>query len=130
VDAVAEIEALGGFAGMKHVNFLCLLLLTACGKQPKLDSAKLEGLLSGGQIDRIEVVIPDSRTNILTGAAAQQYALSFRGTNRMAEPDRTKAEVATEVTLMSGTNKLGWLSQFDNGLWRYGDYSFRLRASP
>ena len=115
---------------MKYISFLFLLLLTACGKQAKLDSAKLESLLSGGQIDRVEVIIPFSRTNVLTGAVAQQYALSLRETNRVAEPDRTKAQVASSVGLMSGTNELGWLSGFDNGLWKYGDYSFRLRASP
>jgi hypothetical protein len=96
----------------------------------KLESAKLEGLVSGGEIDRIEVAIFESRTNILTGGAAQQYGLSFRETNRIAEPDRTKAEVATDVILMNGTNKLGRISQYDNGLWRYGDYSFRFRISP
>jgi hypothetical protein len=115
---------------MKHLSIFLLLLLTACGKQAKLDAAKLESLLSGSQIDRVEVVVPFSRTNVLTGAAAQQYVLSFRETNRIATPDSTKAQVATEVSLMSGTNDVGWLSQFDNGLWKYGVYSFRLRNSP
>jgi hypothetical protein len=115
---------------MKHLSILLLLLITGCGKQAKLDAAKLESLLSGGRIDRVEVVVPFTQTNVLTGAVAQQYVNSFRETNRIAEPDRTKAQVATEVALMSGTNDVGWLSQFDNGLWKYGDYSFRLRISP
>ena len=115
---------------MRYISLLFLLLLTACGKQAKLDASKLESLLSGGQIDHVEVVVPFSRTNILTGAAAQQYVLSFRETNRVAEPDRTKAQVAADVVLMSGTNELAWLSQFDNGLWKFGDYSFRLKTSP
>ena len=115
---------------MRYISFLFLLLVTACGKQTKLDASKLESLLSGGQIDHIKVVIPFDRTNVLTGAAAQQYVLSFRETNRIAEPDRTKAQVATEVSLMSGTNAVGWLSQFDNGLWKFEQYSFRLKISP
>jgi len=115
---------------MKILSILFPLLLTGCGKQAKLDGAKLERLLSGGEIDRVEVVVLLSDTNILTGPAAQQYILSFRETNRVAEADWTKAEVATEVCLISGTNHLGWLSQFDNGLWKFEQYSFRLRASP
>jgi hypothetical protein len=115
---------------MKHLSIFLLLLLAGCGKQAKLDAAKLESLLSSGQIDRVEVVVPFSRTNVLTGTAAQQYVLSFRETNRIAEPDRTKAQVATEVSFMSGTNDVGWLSQFDNGLWKFEQYSFRLRTSP
>jgi hypothetical protein len=121
---------LGGITRMKQLGIFLLLLLTACGKQAKLDAAKLESLLSGGQIDRVKVVIPFSQTNILTGAAASQYVLSFRETNRIAEPDKTKAQVATQVSFMSGTNAVGWLSQFDNGLWKFEQYSFRLRTSP
>ena len=105
-------------------------LLTGSGSYHYSDGAKLESLLSAGQIDRVEVVVPFSRTNVLTGAAARQYVLLFRATNRIAEPDRTKAQVSTEVSLMSGTNDVGWFTQFDNGLWNYGDYSFRLRTSP
>lgn len=115
---------------MKYASFLLLFLLTACGKQAKLDAAKLEALLASSRIDRVEIVIPFTRTNILTDAAARQYALSFRDSNRVAEADPTKAQVATEVVLRSGTNELAWLSQFDSGLWRFGDYSFRLRTSP
>jgi hypothetical protein len=115
---------------MRRISFLFLLLFASCGKQAKLDSVKLESLLSGGQIDRVEIIIPFGRTNILTGAAAQRYALSLRETNRIAEADTTKAQVASEVGLMSGTNELSWLWEFDNGLWKYGDYSFRLRTSP
>ncbi|HTG45622.1 MAG TPA: hypothetical protein VK633_13950 [Verrucomicrobiae bacterium] len=54
---------------MKHISLLCLFLLTSCSKQAKLDSARLESLLSGGQIDRIEV-ISLSGTNIFSGASA------------------------------------------------------------
>jgi hypothetical protein len=115
---------------MRYISFLFLLLLTACGKQAKLDASKLESLLSGGQIDRVEVVVPFSHTNVLTDGAAQQYVLCFRETNRIAEPDRTKAQVAAAVSFMSGTNNVGWLSQFDNGLWKFEQYSFRLRTSP
>jgi len=114
---------------MKEIIFLFLLLLTGCGRQAKLDSARLEGLLSGGQIDRIEVIIPFSRTNVLTGPAVQNYAFSLRETNRISKPDSTKNQVASEVALMRGTNVLGWLSQFEDGLWKHGEYSFRLRTS-
>jgi hypothetical protein len=115
---------------MKHVSIFLLLLLTACGKQAKLDAAKLESVLSGGQIDGVEVVVPFTRTNLLSGGAAQQYVLSFRETNRVSEPDRTKAQVAAEVCFMSGTNAVAWLSQYDNGLWKFEQYSFRLKTSP
>ncbi len=115
---------------MKHLSIFALLLLTACSKQAKLDAAKLESLLSGGQIDRVEVVVPFSSTNVLSGAVAQRYVLSFREINRVAEPDRTKAQVASEVSFMCGTNAVGWLSQLDNGLWKFEQYSFRLKTSP
>ena len=115
---------------MNYVSFLFLLLLTSCGKQAKLDSTELDSLLSGGRIDPIEVFIPLSRTNVLTGAGAQSYALSLRASNRIAKADTTKAQVSSSVRLMSSTNELGWLSQFDNGLWKYGDYSFLLRTAP
>jgi hypothetical protein len=115
---------------MKSISFLFLLLLTSCDKEARLDSIKLESLLSTGQIDRIEIVVPFTRTNILTGPAAQQYALAFRQTNRLAKPDTTKAQVAMEVGFMGGTNGLVRLSQFDNGLWKFGEYSFELRSSP
>lgn len=115
---------------MKYISLLFLLLLTACGGRAKLDAAKLESLLSSSRIDRVAVVIPFTRTNILTAAEAMRYALSFRETNLVAEADATKAQVATEVVLGSGTNELVRLSQFDNGLWRFGDYSFRLRTVP
>jgi hypothetical protein len=112
---------------MKYISILFPLLLTSCGGEAKLDSAKMESLLSTGQIDRIEVIVPFTRTNILTGPAAQQYLLTFRETNRLPKPDTTKAQVATQVEFISGTNKLGGLSQFDNGLWKFGEYSFELR---
>ncbi len=118
---------------MKCFSFIFLMLLSSCGQQSKLvspDSTRLDSLLTGGQIDLIEVVIPFSRTNVLAGASARKYALTFSDTNRIAEPDTTKDQISTEVSLMSGTNKLGWLSQFDNGLWRFGDYSFRLQTTP
>jgi hypothetical protein len=121
---------LGDVVRMKHLSIFLLLLLTACDKQAKLDAAKLESLLSGGQIDRVEIVVPFSRTNVLSGAAAQQYILSFRETNRVAEPDRTKAQVAADVSFMSDTNAVASLSQYDNGLWKFGQYSFRLKTSP
>ena len=115
---------------MKYISILFVLLLTSCGEEAKLDSVKLESLLSTGQVDRIEIVVPFTRTNILTGPAARQYVLSFRETNRVAKPDTTKAQVATEVEFISGTNELCALLQFDNGLWKFGQYSFELRSSP
>ena len=50
---------LGGIMRVKHLSICFLLLLTSCGKQAKLDAAKLESLLSGGQIDRVEIVATD-----------------------------------------------------------------------
>jgi hypothetical protein len=116
---------------MKHLSIFLLLLLTSCGKQAQGDAAKLDRLLLGGQIDRVRVVVlPLSSTNVLSDAVAQRYVLHFREANRGAEPDRTKAQVATEVSFMSDTNVVGWLSQFDNGLWKFEQYSFRLKTSP
>jgi hypothetical protein len=115
---------------VKHISFLFLLLFTSCHKSSKLDAVKFDSLLSTGQIDRIEVVILLSSTNILTGPDAQRYVLAFRNTNRIAKPDLTKDMVAQDVRFMSGTNTLGWLSQFDNGLWKFNEYSFELRSPP
>ena len=101
-----------------------LLLLTSCGSQAKLDAAKLESLLSGNQIDGVEVTVPFTRTNLLIGAAAKLYALVFRETNRVAEADTTKGRVATEVALLSGTNRLAWL-----GDHRIGPAARRCRST-
>ena len=109
--------------------FLSVACLTGCGKQAKLDSAGLDSLLSNGQIDRILLTSP-YRTNILTVAAPQKYVLALSKTNRVATPDATKAQVENSVGLCSGEIQLAWLSQFDNGVWKFGEYSFQLKIPP
>jgi glutamine cyclotransferase len=114
---------------MKRIIFVCLLAFTACNKAAKVDSARLDGLISSGQIERVEIT-QSHYTNVLTGTAAQQYVLLFHATNRVAKGDWTKSNIGTIVVLMSATQKLCAIERFDNGLYQFGDYTFQLRSSP
>ena len=118
---------------MKAAAFLLLLLLVACGQQPSQDSARLDSLLSGLHVDHVDLVSLSSsgfKTNTLTEPEAAKFVLSLNKTNRIDSPDLTKDQVDFTAHLVSGTNGLCSIDCFENGLWRIGDYSFRIRSIP
>jgi hypothetical protein len=112
-----------------------LLVAEGCIPKPNPDSIKLDGFLSGALIDRVDLVSMvfttnglTFRTNALTGPEATKFLGSLMKTNRTDSPDTTKAQTELTAHLMHGTNALVSVDLFENGLWKIGDYSFRIRS--
>jgi hypothetical protein len=124
-------------------NTVALILisgfLAVAGCKPNLDpdSIKLDGILSGTDIDRVDLVSTvfnskgmTVRTNTLTGTELTKFVVSLMQTNRIDSPDASKDQIELTATLMHDTNALCSLDLFENGLWKFGNYSFRTRSVP
>jgi hypothetical protein len=116
---------------------LSALLIVGCHRKPDPDSIKLDGFLSGTLIDRVNLVSTvfnteglTFRTNTLAGTELTKFVVSLMKTNRIASTDLSKDQIELTAHLMHGTNELTSLELFENGLWRIGDYSFRIRSAP
>jgi hypothetical protein len=114
-----------------------LLVVAGCNQKSDADRAKLDSFLSGTLVDRIDIVSWAAktngltfRTNTLSGPEAIKFVISLMETNRIDGPDLTKAQLDEQVYLMHGTNALCCVDLYENGLWRFGDYSFRVRSAP
>jgi hypothetical protein len=114
-----------------------LVVVAGCNQKSDPDSAKLDAFLSGKLVDRVDMVSFVSktgglifRTNTLTGFEATKCLISLMKTNRIDTPDTTKDPVEEQVYLMHGTNALCHIDVYDNGLWKIGNYSFRVRSTP
>jgi hypothetical protein len=100
-------------------------------------SIKLDGLLSGTVIDHVDLVSrlfnTDSltfRTNTLAGTELSKFVVSLMKTNRIDLPHASKDQIELTAYLSHGTNALCSLTLFENGLWSFGNYSFRNRSLP
>jgi hypothetical protein len=91
----------------------------------KRDSASLDLLLTGQQIDQVEFFSPYG-TNVLAAPDVQKFVASLHKTNRTSHIDWTKQQVQG-VRLLSGTNEI-WLSLGEDGSWEFREYGFRLRS--
>ena len=109
------------------VTSLCL----GCGAQAREDAKRLDGILATQKIDRI-VVTSLYKTNVLTGQEAQTFVESLNRTNRVPSQFYAKDQVAGWFVLMNGTNEVAGIQSFENGVWDFGDLSFRIKppSSP
>ena len=89
------------------------------------DSRLLDSLIASKKITGIEI-ISSRDTNVLTGDAALKLLASLDRTNRVSAIDYTKDE-GRAVSILSGTNRLATLWEFDSGVWMFRTYGFRLR---
>jgi hypothetical protein len=118
---------------------LSVFLVAGCHQKPNPDSIKLDGVLSGtgtviDRVDLVSTVFNSSgltfRTNTLTGTELTKFVVLLMKTNRIDSPDASKDQIELTAHLMHGTNALCSLGLFENGLWRFADYSFRTRSVP
>jgi hypothetical protein len=118
---------------LQPMKYFCLsttvlaFALAGCGKQAKIDAAKLDTLLSTGRLDTV-IMVDRSRTNILTGEAAQKYIGGLNSTNRL-KAASSKVQEDWSVTLLRNTNPVCVLTRFENRTWEYGEYCFRTKTS-
>ncbi len=102
-----------------------VVVLVGCGKQARLDAARLDALLVATPIDTVKLS-DKQRTKFLTGTEAQKYAWSLCSTNRI-KASGGKGQIAWDVRLMNGSNIVCDLTQFDDRTWEFGSYCFRTK---
>ena len=123
---------------LKFAFVACCLIVSAIGlvaliiyipavwnPQAKRDSAELDLILSTQHIDRVEFISFLQGTNSISGVDAQNFVAILHRTNRVDSTDWTKQQL-DGVKLLSGTNE-SWLFRGEDGLWKFGEYGFRIR---
>src|SRR6184192_2882848 len=94
-----------------------LIFFSGCNQQAKLDSVKLDSILTNQHIDTVEIIAPTA-TNRLMGAEARKLIASLDKTNRIPHSDWSKQEVQS-VVFLNGTNELWGLSLGEDGSWEF-----------
>lgn len=106
-----------------------LLVVYLFNRSSRRDAASLDLILSTQRIEKIELISFD-KTNLIPSIGLESFLNSLNRSNRLHEHVFTKDQVSYSIRAVSQTNGVFWLTLLDSGIYKFGDYYFRLKHEP
>ena len=122
-----KMKKFSNFSSIFGTVLACLCFFTiSCDKAAEDDARALDEILNTNLIEVVETKYLYS-TNSVIGEEAAALVKSLHKTNRLATSHRKKTEHIATMWFKSGTNYVGGVDVYENGLICNGNYCFRIK---